>query len=342
MRKILVLSFLIVVCAGWALAQGTVTKSAENDAASIIAYWTPERMAAARPANPALPGMPTPGVEAPQPTGMPGATLGGGGGEWSLAYADDATLAELAASSGNVPDGYSYPPPENTWPIPVTWYGSYPLRTVGKMYFTQNGSNYVASASVFTNRGLITAGHCLADGAGNWSSNITVVPALRNAYRPYGTWAETNAIVPTEWFNNGTWCRDVGVFRVADLNGHTIGSQTGSMGFAWNWSAQQAWTGLGYPAQTPWVGTIMVATNASYSRSDAPGGCTPSAMGMGTRQTPGCSGGPWIWQFRAQQFSNNWVNGVFSFYYPAQPNEFFSPYFDTFVHDSLYVPAAAW
>jgi len=346
MRRFLVFSIVVIFVtlglAGVAAAQATVSHVEQVDAAAVIAYWTPERMAAAEPANPALPGEPSPPAGGPaRPSGPPSVGAGGPTGNWTLLDADDLELEELARTVEQ-PAGYSYPPPENTWPIPVTWYGSFPLRCVGKTYYTQTGHNYVASASVIGNRALLTAGHVVSDGAGNWSTNQTFIPAMRGSWKPYGTWVVNLWSTFTAWLNSGVWCRDVAAMRVTDQGGQTIGQKVSYLGWAVDKAPPRAWTGLGYPAVSPWTGSIMVATNASYSRSDAPGGCSPAAVGMGTRQTPGCSGGPWIWNYRAQQFNNNYANGVFSFYYTANPNEFFSPYFDSSVRDNIILPARAW
>ena len=328
-------------CTSVVMAQGTAENFSQASAPDVLAYWTPERMADARPANPELPGQPSPPAEGPAlPTGPPGAVSGSPGGDWLLVEVDEATLVEFAQSV-ELPLGYTYPPPENTWAIPVPWYGSYPIRTVGKVYYTQNAINYVASGSSQGGRSVLTAGHVVSDGSGNWSSNVTFIPALRGTWKPYGTWVGDGwMLVASAWHTGNNWCRDVAFFAVLDQGGLTLSQRVGHLGYAWNWSVTRAWTGLGYPT-VGWSGAIMVATNASNSKTDAPSACTPATMGMGTRQTPGCSGGPWIWRYRAQQFSLNYTNGVFSYYYGATPLEFFSPYFDTWVHDALIIPALA-
>lgn len=327
-------------CASLAVAQGTVSGYSQANPADVLAYWTPQRMAEARPANPALPGPPSPPVEGPAvPTGPPGAVSGSPGGDWPLVEADEATLVELAQSV-ELPSGYTYPPPENTWAVPVTWYGSFPIRTVGKVYFTRGGVNWVASGASAGGRAVLTSGWVISDGSGTISSDITFVPALRGSWRPYGTWIMNWYIVPTAWHTSANWCRQVAYFAVADQGGQTLSQKVGHLGMAWNFSADQAWTGLAYPT-VGWSGTIMVATNASYSKSDAPGGCTPATLGMGTSQTSGCSGGPWILRYRAQQFTQNYTNGIFGHMYGATPDEYFTPYFDLWVHDNLYAVAIA-
>lgn len=325
----------ILACVGGVTAQGTVINYASVNSADVLEYWTPERMANARPAIMALEGQPTPPYEDPaaEPR-IPGAIKGGLGGE-ILLEADEATLVGLAHAVES-PGGYTYPPPENTWPLPVPWYGSFPLRAVGKVFYTQGGGNWVASGSSAGGRSVLTAGHVVSDGAGSFSTNMTFVPALRNTWRPFGTWVGDGwMIVATAWHSGGDFCRDVGFFTLNTLGGLTLSARVGWLGFAWDGSSEKAWSGFSYPAAAPWVGSIMVVTNASLSRTDSPGGCTPATMGMGTRQTPGCSGGPWVWGFRAQSSANNYANGVFSYRYVGSELEFFSPYFDTFVKTAL-------
>jgi len=333
MRRYFLLACLVVflVALGWSApvtANGNVQAGGvRRDGAAIVAYWTPERMANARPAELVLQGEPSP-ARAPQPAGLARAMESGRGGAWRLVEVDTKTLMEEARLV-EAPVGYTYPPPENTWPVPKTWYGSFPLRTVGKVFFTQNGSNFVASGAANGNRAVLTAGHVVSDGQENWSTNVVFVPALRESWRPYGTWTAIDLWTKSAWFHSQDTCRDVGYIIVGDQGGMTLAERVGSLGFSWNQSLPQAWMALGYPAASPWVGSIMVATNASYANSDSPGGCSPATVGIGTRQTPGASGGPWIRVYRAQQFgANNYANGVFSYYYDAYPNEIYSPYFD--------------
>jgi len=349
MRRVVVLvSCLALVALAWpavvSAQAGTVVHTAQVQAADVLAYWTPQRMAAARPAVAVLPGKPSPPGEGNRPGADPGLIKSSTGGDWPLAEAGPEELLELARTVELPEGGYTYPPPENTWVVPVAWHGSFPLRAVGKMYFSRNGVNYEASAASVGHRAVMTAAGNLHDiGGGVWSTNILFIPALREGWEPFGVWAWDGwAIVPTQWVNDADWCRDVGFFRVADQGGKTLSETVGHLGFAWDAGEERAWTVLGYPRNN-WSGKVMVATDASFSRSDRPLTClaaSPSAVGIGSRQGMGTFGGPWILDFRAQQSgANNYANGVFAYLYADYPYEFFSPYMDAWVHDHLWLEA---
>jgi len=311
---------------------------------AIAAYWTPERMANAQPAMPVLEGPSNLSAVLPEASfGPPGAALSGSGGAYDLVNASEADLLSFAGASAEFSEmlqpeshAYAYPPPEDTWPVPLSWYGSYPLRTVGKVFFTQGGLNYVCSGSSIGNRAVLAAGHCVSDGAGSFSTNVMFRPASRPSWiAPYGTWAAYSLRVMTAWHTSENFCRDVGFFSVSDINGVKLSSRIGWLGHAWNQSRVQHFTALGYPAAAPWNGSIMVLTDASYAHEDSPG-CTPNTTGIGTRQTPGSSGGPWVITYRPQQAgASNYANGVFSYFYTGEPRQLFSPYFDQEVKDAI-------
>jgi len=303
------------------------------DVEEVLAYWTPQRMAAARPAKLMLPGEPSPPAERTLPPGPPGAFQSSTTGEWPLLEVGQEDLIEYAQLV-ELPSGYSYPPPENTWAVPVAWYGSFPIRTVGKVYYTNGGQDYVASGAAVGNRAVMTTAGVVHGGSGgSWSSNMIFIPALRNSWKPYGTWVFFNATASWEWVNNSNLCRSIAFFVVSDQGGKTLAQKTGALGFMYNAGTQQAWTAFGYSAGG-WSGNIMVATNASYAVSDSYNGCSPAAIGIGTRQNAASFGGPWIYKYRAQQWgSNNYTNGVFCYAYVATPNQMFSAYVDTNVYN---------
>ncbi len=59
----------------------------------------------------------------------------------------------------------------------------------GKVFFTDNGVNYVCSGSAITgtNESVVwTAGHCVYEGPGGFFTNFMFVPAYRDGAAPYG------------------------------------------------------------------------------------------------------------------------------------------------------------
>ena len=70
-------------------------------------------------------------------------------------------------------------------------YTSQPTSTNGKVFFTDDGLNYVCSGTALLsgNKSVVwTAGHCVHDGTTNFHTNWTFVPAYTDGSRPYGTW----------------------------------------------------------------------------------------------------------------------------------------------------------
>lgn len=359
MKKIAVLLLVFLsIMAGVAMvasaAEGVssewVPQTMSNTAAN---YWTKARMMNAKP-------YPIPkeqGTLAPadspqeQTSGEPGLDKGGLPGQSSALFSDDATDAvdpsggsdaAMGSSSGIMPmaNGYDYPPPHDTFAVSTALYGTAastsPYRTVGKVFFTKaTGGNFVCSGSSIGGRAVLTAGHCVSDGAGHWHKNWIFVPAYRNGAAPYGRWSAFWKSTSTSWHTQKKFDRDVGFAAVNDIGGVKLSAKVGWLGFAWNWSRVQHWNMFGYPNAAPFNGQWLYTTQASYSNHDT--SKVPNTTGIGTTQTPGCSGGPWIWKFG----NGNYANGVNSYVYttPAQPLRIYSPYFDTWVKTSLKDPA---
>ena len=150
----------------------------------------------------------------------------------------------------------------------------FPYRTVGIVFLHQNGGDYVCSGSSVRSaprQVVFTAGHCLADGAGHTSSHVVFVPAYRNGSVPYGAFAANHTWVLPEWRFGGNDAYDFGAFSVGlNSHHHSLQSQVGALGFAWNQSRLQHWDLLGYPAEYPFTGERTVICEASHAFDDLP------------------------------------------------------------------------
>lgn len=306
-----------------------VTRGPVGDAPQKV--WTAEEMENAIPyplpqvAMPLKDGAPVepdgPLTISPGSAGMVGAPTG--------AEAD--ALAELGAveMGGASPTGYSYPPPYTRFGVPWN-YQMYPFRTLGKVFFTSGGYNYVCSGSVGYNRMIWTAGHCVYDNYyGTWHTNWVFVPAYRNGAAPYGQWTQYDAAVLTAYSagNSNSIAYDYAAVIVNDRYGRSIGSTVGYLGYMANASRTLHWMDFGYPAASPFAGQYLHLNAASHARDD--GNFSPNPIGIGTDMTGGCSGGPWIYKFDQYAGAFNYVNGVNSYKYinPNQPYQIYSPYF---------------
>jgi hypothetical protein len=334
--------------AGHAAEEFATQRVPRNLVGAAANYWTKERMMRAKPCPmPAPIGEPIPlasGMQE-QPTGTPGfdpCSKGDDGPD--LSSEDEAeAFASFEASSRTydsgeprvtgMSNGYAYPPPQNTFKVLPSLYGTtsstFPYRAVGKVFFTEGGLDYVCSGSAIGGRAVLTAGHCVSDGNGHFHTNWIFVPSYKDNTGPYGPWSAFWLGTFPAWHNNGNLGRDVGFAAVTDQGGVKLSAKVGHLGFAWNESRVQHWNDFGYPQVPPWDGQYLVETQASYASTDT--SMTPNTTGIGTSQTPGCSGGPWIKAFMpGGSAAGNYANGVNSYAHaiPNQPNQVYSPYFD--------------
>lgn len=323
---------------------GGVTSSPTGPDLTATRPWTRAEMLAAKP-YPLEGGktnaLPTVGQAAAD--GPAGSVSGGRPAAAAPLRASGTPEDLFAAASPDLLAAYAYPPPFTRQDLRniTTPYTKYPFIAIGKLFFKQKGGNFVCSASVIgtsaASHAIITAGHCLhaGDGLGtSWSTNVVFVPAYNNGIAPYGQWT---AIFPTErvftsWMNSGDLARDVAGAKLnRNALGQTIDAKVGWLGFAWNFSRNNAWWQIGYPQATPFDGKWMIACQASYAY-DSPFGTTPKPMGVGCDQTGGTSGGPWV----LSMGRGDWVNGVQSHRRTGFNSEMYSPYFDATVKTALF------
>jgi V8-like Glu-specific endopeptidase len=231
--------------------------------------------------------------------------------------------------------GYPYPPPFNQHEV-LAAYTGYPYCTVGKIFFKQGGGNYVASAAAIGRNGIWTAGHCVHSGDGQpsgWSTNLVFVPGYRDGAAPFGQFTMRQLFCRTNWYqhgNPGGLFEDMGAAILNPLNGRMLSELVGWLGFAWNFSRDQIWTSLGYPAAPPFNGQRMWQDTAPYANDGSVPG-SPPPIGIGCSMTGGCSGGPWVLGLG----STNYVNGHNSYRPNNQPLEMYSPYFGENAHSLM-------
>lgn len=196
---------------------------------------------------------------------------------------------------------------------PVT---SYPYRATGKLYFKIGSSTYVCTASLVKKGVLVTAAHCVfnyGQGASGWYSNWTWCPAnTTSAGGVYGCYSGVQPRILTPYFNGTDVCtqsgvvcnNDVATIVLAPKGTVHAGTTVGFYNYGWNGYSYVTTailggaravqiTQLGYP----------VAFDSGYQmeRTDAVGWYYTSGnlknTQIGTAQTGGSSGGPWLVNF---------------------------------------------
>ncbi|RCV48105.1 trypsin-like serine peptidase [Marinitenerispora sediminis] len=279
---------------------GVVRQSAATGDAEqreVLAYWTPQRMAAAVPLGRMLDGtlarLPLPGP-----------------------VAGDSSSREPGTEAQSAPHGASRGEP---WTA-----GGKVARTTGRVFLTVNGRDFTCSASVIRadNRDtVLTAGHCLKDGAGAWVKNWTFVPGYDDGERPYGSFVAREMLVPQEWSRDADDSFDFGmaVLHTGSEGGH-VADHTGSQPIAFQSAGDRRLYAFGYPSAGSFDGRRLHYCSGT-TRPDRSG---TTAAGMRCQMTEGSSGGPWFADFNPRTGTGT-IMSVISFKYANDAGTQYGP-----------------
>lgn len=262
---------------------------------SIVDYWTPERMASAKPMLPMV-------VNVSKANWGP--VQQQDGPEQSLPSMIS-TLEEVSRSSS----------------IPST---------VGKVFFVKNGKNYSCSGSVVValNRDMVsTAGHCIFDyDTKTWASNLIFVPKYTSGSRPFGSWVWREMVSMKGWTDYKDYNYDVGfVLLYTNANKEHVQQYTGALGMTKNWK-KEAWiNAFGYSKNMN--GGETMSTCAATSTSDVGNASNFYGIKLSCGMTGGSSGGPFIQQHDTTTRLGYQVS-VISFTVENQPGYIYGPYFN--------------
>ena len=232
----------------------------------------------------------------------------------------------------------------------------YPYRATGKLYFGQDGIQYMCSASLIKKGIVITAAHCVSEFGQNFKFNtFQFIPAFRKDIAPYGVWEAAAVYVNTSYLNGTSVCHpdapgvvcdnDVALIKLKPKtsskypNGYYAGTVAGTYGYALNgWgftdllglqlvNASQV-TQLGYP--------YCLDEGKLMERTDSLGYMAPDLINntvIGSWMCGGSSGGPWLNNFGIRptlvsgeqvpgsDSTSNVVMGVTSWGYVGEPGD---------------------
>jgi hypothetical protein len=302
--------------AGGAFAQTAQVTAMGQSHAAVRAYWTPARLAAAKPmeltASGAI-GQATTNAAATGPKvagdGAPPTSDIAPVNEFlykvpPASPADNAVTPMASSSFGAVFTTSRVFPDAAT----LTW----PFRTAGKLYFHDPvaGGNFICSASTLRSRIIVTAGHCVWHASATAASRYVYdqflfVPALRqippaSAVAPLCSWTVSAFAVAPEW-RNGTGqvpnAQDVALLEARDQacpSGGAVkklGNITGILGYSTNDLIPQSITQIGYPKGLDGGLRMEVTWAESFNTR------SPNTVTIGSAMRAGASGGPWIKNF---------------------------------------------
>lgn len=226
-------------------------------------------------------------------------------------------------------------------------------RATGRVFFTLSRQKYACSGAVVGRDVVVTAAHCVSDGAGRWADNWTFIPGYRAGKAPYGTFRARTIFVSSLWAGGGDPAADVAFVRVVPANPRAAKrippslpisfarAPRGSSGIGHRAPATKRPPAskrtfvFGYPAAPPYSGKTLDYC-AGAVRPDPYG---DPDKGLACKMTEGDSGGPWLSKFNKKTGSGVIV-GLTSFKYSGKDQVLYSPFLGTVAH-KLYTTATA-
>ncbi|WP_169943867.1 serine protease [Microbispora sp. H11081] len=316
---------------------GDVVEHVAGHATGI--YWTPQRMAGAVPvrllggAPPVLPDV----VGAALPPGAKSALVSGYTAQPAETSRTNGTSgvngtsnSGSAGRTGRARQAAAMPPATTSgthWAA-----GGSVTRTTGRVFLTLNGVDFSCSASAVrsANRDLVvTAGHCVKDGAGAWAENWTFVPGYAEGRQPYGSYPARRMFVAGPWSRSGDDDYDVGMVAVDDLDGQHLTDAVGGQPIGFYPPRGRRTYGFGFPADPPYDGERLL-----YCAGVPHGDPQRQTRDQGLRcdLTAGASGGPWLSGFDPASGRGR-LTSVSSFKYSNDHRTMYGPYFGAAVRD---------
>ena len=168
-------------------------------------------------------------------------------------------------------------------------------RTTGRVFFTLGNGQYSCSGSAVASKNqdvVLTAAHCVSDGAGHWATHWTFVPGYADGHEPYGSYPAQTYYVPAQWSAGADEDDDVAFVVVGTAGGREVGAAVGGQPIEFGYRAA-AEAAFGYPAEPPYTGQGLDYCEGTLQAD--PFGTQDE--GITCAMTEGGSGGPWLSDF---------------------------------------------
>lgn len=174
-------------------------------------------------------------------------------------------------------------------------------RTVGKLFFSDDGGDYVCSAAAISTRRrdqVITAGHCVHTGPHvgllqqpHFYRNWVFVPRYHRGRAPEGKWVGRKAWAFNGWVENESFRHDQAIVAFKKRNGRKLVKAVGGNDVVWGKpQRRRGVTVWGWPAESPFTGeTARRCEGRTVAFED-----TADAAIHNCRLNGGASGGPWF------------------------------------------------
>ena len=236
-----------------ATIHGRPSTDADTAARLSTAYWTPERMRAARPA-PMPDGVDAPDGEAVDRPGRIGAPR-----DVAAPAAPRSSAATLSAAPAGRGQGTQA---VNASP------------GVGRVFFTHNNEDFFCSGGTINNpqaNMVSTAGHCVhpGDGGSVWFDNWVYAPEFTEGVPLHGLWSAKEFTSVEGWVDWGYLWWDFAFVTMHPLSGDRLVHVTGGQGLSVNKSKSFSAMLLGYPGEPPFDGSRSTTLQHHKGRRDS-------------------------------------------------------------------------
>ncbi|MGW4115112.1 trypsin-like serine peptidase [Actinosynnema sp. NPDC004786] len=269
---------------------------------ALARFWTPERIAAAKPADQ---GVSLAELRSTAQSSVLGELAVGGR---APVAAEDGKVGALAGATGT------------SWPYRHDWVSL----TNGKVLYEDNGLWHCSGVVVTTEarNTVFTAGHCVHGGkGGTWlDRNWTFIPDYYYGDRPLGTWAARQLWTLNGWINDNDRAYDIGAAVMHPLNGAKLMDVTGSQGIRFNGPTTPSVWHFGFPLNSPFDGEDLITCDGPTSLRYGIFGDLKLACTM----QGGASGGAWL-----ADFNQDWgyTVSVNSYHVGDDLTQIYGPYF---------------
>ena len=278
--------------------------------------------------------------------GHPGHEQGAGPARPVAAGLPNGHAAPTPSTKSISPEAFPYPYPYDSFTPSWALWRTYPYEVNGKLFFTNNGSGSVCSATAVASASgtkneneIWTAGHCLVNTETNnqiYDSSALFIPAYNGNLSnldPFGEFVwNGGSTTATAWLRNRDLTEDEAAMTVgtSSTTGRTLGQAVGWDGFAWNQRPSEQFVAFGYPAASPYNGNNLIEDIAATAAQDGgiSGANATKPIAIGNPMTGGSSGGAWNIRWGTSG-GPGLINGHNDYKYDSQPLAMYSPYQDT-------------
>jgi hypothetical protein len=175
---------------------------------------------------------------------------------------------------------------------------------------------------------VMTAAHCVSDGAGHWATHWTFVPGYTDGHEPYGSYPAQTYYVPAQWSAGADEDDDVAFVVVGPAlagpalagpgRGRKVGEAVGGQPIEFGWRTPAAAV-FGYPSEPPYTGQGLDYCAGTLQ----PDPFGTQDEGIACAMTEGGSGGPWLSDFDPRT-GLGVITGVTTFRYSGQDRILYS------------------